>query len=101
MNGRSQPFVVACGLALGLCACHVSDTVASYHGDAGAGGAATGDSGGSTTSDAGSVCPRYLGGDAGTDAALSQGLVAYYSCDQATGATLLDLSGNDHHATLA
>jgi hypothetical protein len=31
---------------------------------------------------------------------LSQGLVAYYSCDQATGAILPDLSGNNNNATL-
>jgi hypothetical protein len=101
MNGSSQPFLVACGLALGLYACHVSDTVASYRGGAGTGGAAVGGSGGSTTSDAESVCPRHLGSDAGTDAGLSQGLVAYYSCDQSIGPTLLDVSGNNNHATLA
>ena len=101
MNGNMQPFVVACGLAIGLCACHVApDTVASFYGGSGTGGAGTGGSGGSTTSDAGSVCTGHLGIDAGTDAGLSQGLVAYYSCDQATGATLPDLSGNNNNATL-
>jgi hypothetical protein len=47
-----------------------------------------------------SSCTGHLGIDAGTDAGLSQGLVAYYSCDQATGATLPDLSGNNNNATL-
>ena len=92
MNGNLQPLVAACGLAIGLCACHVApDTVASFYG-----GSGTGDAG----SDAGSVCTGHLGIDAGTDAGLSQGLVAYYPCDQATGATLPDLSGNNNHATL-
>jgi len=75
MNGNWQPFVAACGLAIGFCACHVApDTVASS-------------------------CTGHLGIDTGTDAGLSQGLVASYSCDQATGATLPDLSGNNN-ATL-
>jgi hypothetical protein len=101
MNGSLQPFVAACGLAIGLCACHVSpDTVASSYGIFGTGGAGTGGSGGNTTLDAGSGCSGRLGIDAGTNAGLSQGLVAYYSCDQASGATLPDLSGNNNNATL-
>jgi hypothetical protein len=101
MNGNLQPFVAACGLAIGLCACHVApDTVASFYGGAGTGGAGTSGSDGSTTSDAGSICTGHLGIDAGTDAGLSQGLVAYYSFDQATGANLPDLSGNNNNATL-
>ncbi len=76
MNGNLQPLVAACGLAIGLCACHVApDTVASS-------------------------CTGHLGIDTDTDAGLSQGLVAYYACDQATGATLPDLSGNNNNATL-
>jgi hypothetical protein len=46
------------------------------------------------------AAPGDSGIDAGTDAGLSQGLVAYYACDQATGATLPDLSGNNNNATL-
>jgi hypothetical protein len=101
MNVNWQPFVAACGLAIGLGACHVApDTVASSYGGSGTGGAGTGGSGGSATSDAGSVCLGHLGPDAGTDAGLSQGLVAYYTCDQAAGATLPDLSGNNNNASL-
>jgi hypothetical protein len=101
MNGNWQRWVAACGLAFGLGACHVApDTVASFYGVSGTGGAGTGGSGGSTASDAGSVCTGHLGPDAGTDAGLSQGLVAYYACDQATGSTLPDLSGNNRNATL-
>jgi Concanavalin A-like lectin/glucanases superfamily len=96
MTGNWRHWVAACGLAIDLCACHVApDTVASSYGDAGTGG-----SGGSTTSDAGSVCTGRFGTDGGTDAGLSQGLVAYYACDQATGATLPDQSGNNNNATL-
>lgn len=76
MNGDLRPLVAACGLAITFCACHVApDTVASS-------------------------CTGHLGIDTGTDAGLSQGLVTYYSCDQATGTTLPDLSGNNNHGTL-
>ena len=79
MSGNLPPHVAACGFGIALCACHVApDTVASF-------------------------CAGRVGSDATTDAGLSQGLVAYYSCDQATGATLQtlpDLSGNDNDATL-
>ena len=99
MNGDLRPLVAACGLAIALGACHVApDTVALSYGTSGTGGAGTGGTSGSTTSDAGSICTGRPGSDAGAD--VSQGLVAYYSCDQATGATLPDLSGNNNNATL-
>lgn len=101
MVGRLQTFVAGCGFVLGLCACHVSpDTVAWSPGGAGAGGAGTSGQDTNTTSDAKSICTGHLGIDASTAAGLSQGLIAYYSCDQATGATLPDLSGNNNNATL-
>ena len=101
MSGRLQPFLAACGLALGLCACHFApDTVASSHGVSGTGGSGTDGSDGSTTIDSGSVCTGRTSLNAGADAGLSQGLVAYYSCDQATGATLSDLSGNNNNGAL-
>jgi hypothetical protein len=53
--------------------------------------------GGSTTPDAASVCTGYVGTGAG---GLSLGLVAYYPCEQATGTTLPDLSGNGNDAIL-
>ncbi len=62
----------------------------------GSGGAATGGTSGAV--DAGSVCTGYVPG--AFDAGLSQGLVAYYPCEQATGTVLPDLSGNNNNATL-
>jgi hypothetical protein len=95
-----QPLGAALGLAIGLCACHVTaDTVASEHGDSGAGGAPDG-TGGSTTIDSGSICTGHVAPGAGIDAGLSQALVLYYSCDQAAGSTLPDLSGNGNDASL-
>jgi hypothetical protein len=100
MNVSWQPLVAACGVAIGLCACRVApDIVAVSSGGSGTGGVGTGGSGGSTASDAGGVCTGRLGAGV-TDAGLSQGLVAYYTCDQANGATLADLSGNNRNGTL-
>jgi hypothetical protein len=50
--------------------------------------------------DAGPACKKPSGLDAGTDAGLAQSLVAWYPCDQVTGATLPDLSGNNNKASL-
>jgi hypothetical protein len=96
-----QPLGAALGLAIGLCACHVTtDTVALEHGDSGAEGAPDG-GGGSTTIDSGSACTGHVAPGAGMDAGLSQGLVLYYSCDQAAGEAMPDLSGNGNNASLA
>jgi len=58
-------------------------------GGSGIGGAGTGGAGGALSIDAGSGrCTP------------SQGLVAYYPCEQATGASLPDLSGHNNNATL-
>jgi hypothetical protein len=38
--------------------------------------------------------------DAGNDGVRSQGLVAWYPCEQASGTALPDQSGNNNHATL-
>jgi hypothetical protein len=66
-------------------------------GRTGTGGARTGGAtgtGGATTPDAGpDVQP-----DTST---LGNGLVAYYKCDETSGTTLADSSGNNHHGTLA
>jgi hypothetical protein len=101
MNTDRRPWIAVCGLVIGLCACHVApDTVAVSSGGGGTGGAGAGGSGGTSTIDGGSVCTGRLGADAGADAGLALGLVAYYACDQATGTTLPNLSGNNNHATL-
>jgi hypothetical protein len=60
---------------------------------------------GATFADASvSACTGYQGVDGGlgpgVDGGLSQGLVAYYPCDQTSGASLLDSSGNAMDATL-
>ncbi len=67
-------------------------------GGAGSGGAGTGGvgTGGTTSSDAG-VCSGYVAPDAG---GLTQGLVAYYPCESASGTSLPDQSGNNKPATL-
>jgi hypothetical protein len=65
-------------------------------GSTGSGGAATGGTSGAI--DAGSVCTGYV--PVAVDAGLTQGLVAYYPCEQATGTVLPDLSGNNNNATL-
>ena len=77
MIGNWPRLVAACGWAIGLgAACHVvPDTVASS-------------------------CIRHPGVGTYTDAGLSLGLVASYSCDQATGATLSDQSVNNNNAAL-
>ena len=64
-------------------------------GTVGTGGSATG---GSTSADAGSGCLGRVGIDAG--GGLTQGLVAYYPCESASGALLPDQSGNGNAATL-
>jgi hypothetical protein len=46
-------------------------------------------------------CAGYVGVDANRGDSLSQGLVAYYPCEQASGTALPDLSGNNRNATLA
>ena len=61
----------------------------------GTGGLGTG---GSTSPDAASVCTGYTG--AGGGSGLTQGLVAYYPCESASGTTLPDQSGNGRDATL-
>lgn len=95
MNANWKPLGAACGLAITLIACHAApDTVAVSYGDAGTGG-----SDGSSTIDGGSICVGRLGTDAGGDTGLAQGLVAYYACDQANGATLPSLA-NNNNATL-
>ncbi len=70
--------------------------------DSGAGGA---DSGAGGASDGGSphdagACTGYVGENANLDAGLTQGLVAYYTCDQTAGPSLLDQSGNGHNGTI-
>jgi hypothetical protein len=45
-----------------------------------------------------SRCNGYVGVDASPG--VSQGLIAYYPCEQATGTTLPDQSGNDQNGTL-
>jgi hypothetical protein len=67
----------------------------SKDGTVGSGGSGTG---GSTSADAASVCIGYVGSDAG--AGLTQGLVAYYPCESASGVLLPDQSGNGKDATL-
>ena len=58
-------------------------------GGSGIGGSGTGGAGGTPSIDAGSGrCTA------------SQGLIAFYPCDQATGTSLPDLSGHNNHATL-
>lgn len=101
MSADWKPLAAACGLAIGLLACHAApDTVAAYYGDAGTDGAGIGGSGGSTTIDGGGICTGRLGTDAGGDAGLAQGLVAYYACEQSTGTTLPSLSNTNNNATL-
>ena len=76
------------------------------HGGSGGGGTATGGAssggqigtggsgtGGATAIDAGSVCVGRPGSDASTG--INAGLVAYYPCDQTSGPTLTDQSGNN------
>lgn len=68
----------------------------------GAGGSGRGGSGaGGAVADAAvSTCKGYQGVDGGIDGGFSQGLVAYYPCEQVSGTTLPDLSGNARNATL-
>lgn len=70
----------------------------SARGGSASGGNATGGSGGDAgVADAPSRCLGYVGPT--VDGGLSGGLVAYYSCDQSSGPTLIDQSG-DQDATL-
>jgi hypothetical protein len=66
-------------------------------GSTGSGGAATGGTSGASGIDAGSVCTGYL--PAAVDAGSTQGLVAYYPCESASGTQLPDVYGNNN-ATL-
>jgi hypothetical protein len=65
------------------------------------GGSSTGGRGGvdAGAADAASRCLGYLGSP--SDGGISNGLLAYYSCDQSSGATLLDQSGKKRDATLS
>jgi hypothetical protein len=68
---------------------------------AGTGGAtATGGSGAGGTGGATATGGSGAGGTGGAAGAPSDGLVAYYACDQTAGPTLLDLSGNQRNAAL-
>jgi hypothetical protein len=67
-------------------------------GQIGTGGIGGSGAGGATAIDAGSVCVGRPGSDAGTG--IGAGLVAYYSCDQTSGPTLTDQSGNNNNGTL-
>ena len=55
---------------------------------------------GSTSGDAAGKCTGHASPDADPGGALSQGLVVYYPCEQASGSALPDLSGNSRSATL-
>jgi hypothetical protein len=70
-------------------------------GQIGTGGTGGSGNGGATAVDGGSVCVGRPGADAGPDADIGQGLLAYYSCDQTTGPTLTDQSGNGNNGTLS
>ena len=50
-----------------------------------------------TSADAGTICSGYLAPDAG---GLTQGLVAFYPCESASGSLLPDQSGNNNSAIL-
>jgi len=84
-----------------------SGGTAAKGGTAGSGGTTakggTTGTGGATAADASvSACLGYQAIDAGEGGSLSQGLVAYYPCEQeGSGATLADSSGNNNNATLA
>jgi len=66
-------------------------------------GGATGNggAGGSSPIDAASICTGHVGIDAGAVGTLAQGLVAYYSCEQASSTSLPDSSGNSNNAILS
>jgi hypothetical protein len=70
-------------------------------GGTGTGGTGTGGTGTGGTGTGGSACASYPGRDAGTG--VTEGLVAYYRCESAAGASgtgLEDYSGAGHDATL-
>jgi len=80
-------------------------------GNSGSGGSSTGGTGGATstggtggsgtggaTSGDGGVCSGYVSKDA--DAGLTEGLVAYYSCNQTSGPSLTDNSSNGKNGTI-
>jgi hypothetical protein len=71
-------------------------------GGRGTGGSGTGGSGTGGNGTGGNGTGGSGTGGSGTGGAgvVMSGLVAYYPCDQATGSTLPDLSGNSHNATL-
>lgn len=62
-------------------------------GGAGSGGALGGDA-------SVSACSGYTGGAGGVDGGLSAGLVAYYPCEEASGTSLPDSSGNGKDGVL-
>jgi hypothetical protein len=66
---------------------------ASSGGQVGSGGTGGSGTGGAPAIDAGSVCVGRPGSDASTG--INAGLVAYYPCDQTSGPTLTDQSGNN------
>ncbi len=69
-------------------------------GAAGTGGSSAG-TGGTSAGTGGSATGGSRGIDAGPpDGGLSQGLVAYYPCENSSGASLPDVSGNKHDAVL-
>jgi hypothetical protein len=83
----------------------ISSSTSRTGGTASTGGSAAGASatGGASSADAGvadaaSHCVGYVGSP--VDGGLSGGLAAYYSCDQSSGPTLIDRSGNGMDATL-
>jgi uncharacterized protein len=94
---RAWSFCAVLGLWLGgACTLTVQPIrAAPDSGDA----ASSGD--GSASSDAVGKCTGHLGTDADPAGSLSQGLLLYYPCEQASGTSLPDLSGNNRNATLA